>query len=179
MDRECAVERDRAYGAVPDEIVDPRAPLHRLEGEVAQRMHGQMQREIGEHDQARGEPETPIRHLVAQDGDCVAACHERPYKPAPFPSCIPNMAFAYLSRSSRPWRSLQLFTLDRNRRPRTLGKFPSPLRPCIICQVSIRQRQKSRAPAINADCVDYSSRSMAYPLEACKICALSSLRDCS
>ena len=92
MDRECAVERDRADRAVPNRIVDPRAPLHRVEGEVAQRMHGQMQREIGEHDQAGGEPETPIRHLVAQDGDCRVVCHERTYHPAAFPVCVSCLA---------------------------------------------------------------------------------------
>ena len=65
MDGECSIERHRSRRAVPDEIVNPRAPLHCLKGDIAQRVHGEVQREIAEHDEAADEAKPPKRHLVA------------------------------------------------------------------------------------------------------------------
>jgi len=67
MDRERAVENDGSRRAVPDEIVNSRAPLHCLQRDITQRVHNKMQREIAEHGEASREAEPPNRHLVAQD----------------------------------------------------------------------------------------------------------------
>jgi hypothetical protein len=67
MDCEGAVESDGPRHAVPDEIMNPSTPLHRLERDIAERVHAKMQREIAKHDEARCEAEPSKRHLVAEN----------------------------------------------------------------------------------------------------------------
>ena len=52
MDSERAVESNGSWHAVPNEIMNSRAPLHCLKRDIAQRVHAKMQREIAEHDEA-------------------------------------------------------------------------------------------------------------------------------
>lgn len=67
MDCERAVEGDCSWQTVPDEIMNSSTPLHCLERDIAERVHGKVQREIGEHDETSCEAEPPDRHLVAEN----------------------------------------------------------------------------------------------------------------
>jgi hypothetical protein len=67
MDRERTVESDSSRRAVPDKIMNSRAPLHCFQRDIAQRVHDKMQREIAEHEEASREAEPPNRHLIAQN----------------------------------------------------------------------------------------------------------------
>src|SRR5262249_3831089 len=67
MDGERTVESNGSRHTMPDEIMDLSAPLHRLERNIAQRVHSEVQREIREHNQTGCEAEPPDRHLIAKN----------------------------------------------------------------------------------------------------------------
>ena len=69
MDCEGAVENDGPRHAVPDEIMNPSTPLHRLKRNIAERVHAKMRREIAKHDETRREAEPSKRHLVAENAE--------------------------------------------------------------------------------------------------------------
>ena len=58
VDREGAVQQDRAELAAPDQFRPLRAPLHRLEGDVAQAVIEEMQEHIREEDEAAAQPQS-------------------------------------------------------------------------------------------------------------------------
>jgi hypothetical protein len=67
MDCERAVQNDSSRHTVPDEIMNSRTPLHCFERDIAERVHAQVQREIGEHNETSGEAKAPDRHLIAEN----------------------------------------------------------------------------------------------------------------